>query len=122
MVEWLGHQKQQGLCPDCDPLYIPQHLFVWGGGNHFCSVPMHLIIYGNKARPWSSESPGDRDILFEMHRMPQVYMLSNNAIHSRHIRRSLGYRVGVMIKMLTRFCETFEGGKKRFSPCTSGAE
>ena len=110
-----------------------------------CFMPVHLIIYGNKACPRSKESAGDRDILFEMHWMPQVFMVFN-AIQphlanvywtptvcwarwglrwwvrhglflgsqdlggGRHIFGSLGYRAGAMIKMLVRFCETFEEG------------
>ena len=42
-------------------------------------MSIELIIYGNKACPWSSESAGDRDILFEMHRVPQVYMTLSSA-------------------------------------------
>ena len=49
-------------------------------GHHSCSVHMYLIIYGSKACPWSNESAGDRDILLEMHWMPQVYMMLNNAV------------------------------------------
>lgn len=48
-------------------MYHDISLFFLGGGEHPCFVPMHLIIYGNKACPWSNESAGDRDILFEMH-------------------------------------------------------
>lgn len=43
-------------------------------------MPLHLIVYGKKACPWSNESAGDRDILFEMHGMPRVYVLFNNAV------------------------------------------
>lgn len=79
MIEWLGCQEQQGLCLDCGSRYVSEHLFGFFG-HHSYSVHVQLIIYGNKACPSSKESTGNRDILFETHRMSQVYMLLTNAV------------------------------------------
>ena len=61
-------------------MFITAALFFWGGG--VLALCLFLIIYGSKACPWNNESAGDRDAVLEMPRMPQVYMMLNNAVQS----------------------------------------
>ena len=77
----LGVRDSRAFVLDCDCMCASQQLFFfffgWGTVLALC---IFLIIYGSKACPWNNESAGDRDAVLEMHWMPQVYMMLNNAV------------------------------------------
>ena len=76
----LGVRDSRAFILDCDHMCVSQQLFFFWGGGTVLALLIFLIIYGSKACPWNNESAGDRDAVLEMHQMPQVYMMLNNAV------------------------------------------